>query len=94
MNRGLNAASQDHGCSSLGNQGWGFCECFWREIVGEKEKIKRKKERKKGVISINRLDCCEITWKNATDEKFGDPCLPEKNDRHTHECLLSQSFSS
>lgn len=64
MNRGLSAASQDHSCSSLGNQDWGFCECFWREIVGGRKKRKKEKHNfnKQAWLLLNYVEKC-YRWK-------------------------------
>lgn len=45
----------------------GICECFWGEVV-----------EKQAQFPQAGLAACKIAWKCATDEKPGDPCLPEK----------------
>lgn len=45
----------------------GICECFWGEVV-----------EKQAQFPQTGLAACKIAWKFATDEKPGDPCLPEK----------------
>lgn len=70
-----NAAIQDHGRGSLGNQD------LW-VLLG-------RSGGKTSTVSTNRLGCRENTWKCATDEKSGEPCLPEKTGKQTYPWMFS-----